>query len=364
MTYLSNFIAYLFTAFRRYKKKLFLFLALVLLFFTIRFPYEEGVSFLLNQIKKGTNNAFNLHYDSFSINPIGPTIVFRQPEVYIRAIDTTLKVRQIKLSPSYLSLLTLNLGGKINVLLQNASHLHIVLKQKKIKNSQNGVALDINIPRLDPQALRSIFPQITQWKSGSIQFKMTVELDPSFTAQPEGIWFLEGKNLETRALSFSSFTQNPNTIGIGSFPFPPFKWGKIFSRGSVKDGEIQVSSLHIGEEKDSFQVKLAGLALVPLQRGSYSPMPRGKLESYDFGIEVQATDAIKSKLFFLDLLFGNDAQTKEGHKTKYLARVSGNRSQKFSLTPIQKLPTLEEIISPKQGAGSSPNSNIYSPDGG
>ena len=70
---------------------------------------------------------------------------------------------------------------------------------------------------------------------------------------------------------------------------------------------------------------------------------------------------MKSKLFFLDLLFGDETQTQEGEKTKYLARIKGNRSQRFNLIPIQKLPTLEEIVSPQSQPSSS---NSFPQDGG
>ncbi len=334
---LKKYIHAVYLFLKKHKSKWILCILLSVVFILIRFPYEEAVLYLTNQVRERTKSSIQFKYESFYINPIGPTLVFKNSEILTLATQGVFKVDELKLRASYASLLQLKPGGIIT-LKWSDSVLNLTIRKKRLKKNQIGWFVHLKGQNFNPAFLSAFAPVLSK-TTGKINIDMKMLLDPGFEIQPVGSWSVTGWKIQSQALSYKF----PGTIGTISLP--SFKWGSISSYGTVKEGEVIISEFFLGEKKDAFQIKSRGVIFVDFTKKGLSKAVKPLLKNYNVGLEILASEDLKPKLYFLDLFFSSvGSQTPQGWR--YLAQMKGNAVNFFDMAPVTQLPTLKEIQEP------------------
>ncbi|MDE0118534.1 MAG: hypothetical protein OXM55_00810 [Bdellovibrionales bacterium] len=325
---------------KKHKRKWLVFILLSCAFFLIRFPYEEAISYLIGQLRKNTKSPIQFQYDRFYIHPLGPSIVFKNPEILTPTTLTPFKATELRFRPSYKSLLQLKPGG-ILILKWPDSLLNVTVGKQQMDKDIEGWFINIKAQNFNPSFLSPFLPILSKTK-GKVNFNINMLLDPRFQIQPSGNWSITGYNIQSQALSYTF----PGAIGTISLP--AFQWSQIRSEGEMKKGDALISDASLGEKKDSFQIKTRGVMSFKLMKQGFSNKIIPRLKSYNIGLEILASEDLKPKLYFLDILFSSVAsETPQGWH--YLAQVKGNAANFFDLSPVKQLPTLQEIQNPLEG---------------
>ena len=325
--------------FNTHKKQWLVFLLLSGLFFSLKFPYNESIVYLIDKVKEYSQFSFSINYKSVYLNPLGPTLVFKEPEIRLETTDTILKVEQLSLYPSYKALLALQAGGGVTIQWID-SVLSLKVREKKINKDTTGLLVSIESERFNISHLGSFFPILSK-VSGYIRIHADILIDPEFANSPQGSWSLSARNVHSRSLSYTF----PGSIGTISLP--AFRWSRIWSQGTIKDGEILITDTFMGEKTDPFQIKTRGIIGLNFFKQSFSNIPRIQINDYTLGLEIITHSSIKPKLYFLDIFFSS-VEEKTTYGSHYLALLQGNRANIFNMSGISKLPTLEEIQQPPE----------------
>ncbi|MYE07584.1 MAG: hypothetical protein F4X95_02375 [Oligoflexia bacterium] len=335
----KNYLPALYKFLKKHKRKWVVFILLSCLFFLIRFPYEEAISYLIGQLRDKTKSPIQFKYESFYIHPLGPAIVFKNPEILTPTTQTPFKAAELRLRPSYKSLLQLKPGG-IVILKWPGSLLNVIVGKQQMEKDISGWFINIKAQNFNPSFLSSFLPILSKTK-GKINLNIDLLLDPRFQIQPSGAWNITGYNIHSQALSYTF----PGAIGTISLP--AFQWSKVHSQGEMKKGDAIVSDASLGEKKDRFQIKTRGVMSVKFMKQGFSNKMIPRLKSYNIGLEILAEEDLKPKLYFLDILFSSVAsETPQGWR--YLAQLKGNVANFFDLSPVKQLPTLQEIQDPPE----------------
>ena len=336
MQTLKKYFQILYQFLKTHKSKWFVLIVLSGTFFLIRFPYEEAVLYLMNKVTEQTKFSIKLKYKSFYINPLGPSLVFNNPEILTTNQSTSFKAEQLSLRPSYTALLQLKTGGVITLKWPD-SVLNMTIRKKQIEKNKPGWFIHIDTHNFNPVFLRFFIPILSK-TSGKINLDMEMLLDPKFEKQPEGSWFLNGTDFHSQALSYTF----PGAIGAISLP--SFQWNRIHSNGEIRKGEIIISDIALGTKKDAFQLKTRGIISIDIKK-DFSKKIKPRLKNYNMGMEILINEDLKPKLYFLDLFFSSiESKTSQGWR--YLGHIKGNTANFFDLSPVSQLPTLKEIQNP------------------
>lgn len=337
MSFLKKYLGIIWHWLKLHRLKLFVFFILIGVFFLIRFPYGEGISFLLDRAFR--RSQIQLRYDNFYISPFGPALVFENPNIQIGKSHRYVKLDQLRVLPSYKALFSLRPGG-VFIFKWRRSDLILSVRKTNWGNSGQRLVIMLKAINFDPSVLHSMWPLLSKL-SGAFYLNMEIEWDDTQEIQLDGFWNVTGGEIQIKALSYTF----PGTIGTISLPH--FHWSHFYSNGRINKNSIVISDVSIGKTKDPFQLKTRGILSLDIRKKSFSSRPAVYLKNYDIGMEILANEDLKSKLYFLDLLFSS-VEKKTPVGSRYLARIKGNSASFFNLFAVPKLPTLKEIQSPKQ----------------
>lgn len=338
MGIIKKYIKKLYHFLKVHRVKWLIFFLITFLFFLIRFPYEEAMSYLMIQLQEQTKSSIQLRYDSFYINPLGPALVFNNPKIITPANQRTFTAQQLILRPSYKSLLQLK-EGVIITLKWPGSILKSTIRKKQIKKDLSGWLFQLKAHNFNPSLL-SAFVSIFSKTKGTINIDTEIFIDSDFETQPIGSWSLNGENIYSQAFSYTF----PN--GVDVISLPDFKWSRIHSTGEIKKGEITIANLSFGEKKDVFKIKSRGIISVDFKKQGLPKKTRPIFKNYNFGLDISIGEDWQQLERSLDLLLKN-IKSKTPQGWHYLGHLKGNTANFLNPpTPVSKLPTLQEIQNP------------------
>ena len=323
--------------FKQNKRKWLTFIAVFTFFFLILFPYQEAVSYLINQLNNSTKNSIQFKYESFYINPLGPSIVFNKPEIITNALQNNFQADQLQLRPSYKSLLQFKLGGILS-LKWPKSLMQITFSKKRIKNKSSHWLIHVKSPYFSPSDLRFLSPIFNKIK-GTIDIDTKVLFDPNFAIQPEGHWSINSDSFQIQALSYTF----PGTFGSITLPF--LEWAQINLQGKIKKGDIIISDFSLGDQKDPFQLKTRGIISIDFLKQGMSKKIKSRLKSYHIGLDISVSKELEPSLSTLLILLKSiESQTPQGWR--YLGEIRGNMVT-YDAFRTKTLPTLQKIQNPE-----------------
>ena len=342
MKILKKYLNKLYQFFKIHKYKWLIFILFSLIFFLIRFPYEEAVLYIMNQLQEKTKSSIQLKYESFHINPLGPSLVFNNPKILMPTNQGTVTAQKLSIRPSYKSLLQLKPGVVITLKWLN-SIFNVTIRKKQIKKNKSGWLTHIKTHNFDLSLLNTLSTIPLKIK-GTINIDIEILVDPTFEAQPVGFLNLNGDNIQSQVFSYKF----PGYIGTVSLP--DFQWNRINFSGKMKLGEITISDISLGEKKDAFQVKSRGIISVDFIKQSFPKRIIPLFKSYSIGLDILTNEILKPKLYDLNIFLSyiDKFKNKIPQGQRYLLHIKGNNANFFDPSSISKLPTLQEIQNPKE----------------
>ncbi len=338
MTQIKKYLLYIWEQQKKYKKRWFGFFLLLFGFFLVRFPVEEAISRLVNQFNQESPVSFQLNYENLRLSFFNPALVFNEAQILISHTQKKLKLKQLRVYPSYPALLMLKPGIRI-LFKWPDSTMWLTFRKKTLKKDQVGWFISMEASHFSLAHLQAFSPLLSKI-SGYFDINIELVLDPSFKQQPDGSWQIHGVNIESQALSYTF----PGTTGTISLP--SFGWGKVHSEGKVKEGEFLISDISIGEKEDPFQIMARGVLSLFFVKQTFNKSSVAQRKSYDISLDILTSEELKPKLYFLDLFFSS-VESETAFGSRHLGRIRGNRANPFDLSSIAKLPSLEEIQNPE-----------------
>lgn len=319
---------------KKHKNKWLMLIAFSILFFVIRFPYQEATQYLITKITQKTNSSVKLQYKQFYINPFNLSLVFNQLNIVTKKHLLPLKLKQLSVRLSYSSLLQFKIGYVITIKWPHST-LDIILK-----NNKSIWLIIVNTQNFDSSILHSFLPSFPK-TTGKINFDMEISFDPAFAIQPEGFWNLNSTDFTSDALTYAF----PGSIG--SISLPNFKWSEINFNGIIKDGKVSIHKLTLGKKNDAFYLNTRGIVFIDASVHNFSNKIIPHFHSYNIGLDILISQNLRTKLYFLNTIFSSiESKTPKGWH--YLGQIKGNSANFFDLSSVIKLPTLHEIQNPTQ----------------
>ncbi len=276
--------------------KFFIFLVFVLVFLFVLFPLDDLGDLVSSQVAKLTNNSIYVRFDKMGISII-PQPGMELKQVYIETSNLApLSAQELTLSPSIPGLLQQKPFGHFSVrgFMKGALDLKIG-SGKRSENSVERYQMDLNLTNFSLLEVRRLVNLPILLRGQMSLNLLEGQIDPTFTEQPESNVTLKIDKFELPA----SNLQTP----MGGLTLPELKLGKIYLKGKLSGGRLNITEGVIGNEGDEIFGQIKGnLGITIVKNGSlFTPVISNY--SVDVDLKVKRSFQDKAALFlaFLDL---------------------------------------------------------------
>ena len=272
--------------FKFHKKKIFFFLASLLICLVLLFPYKDLEGFILEKVSQATSRSFQIQFDKVSINFFpSPSLVFTQAKVNSQYLQP-LFLKKLKLSPHLTSLLFGKMGLDINVPEIFSGQLQAGLSPTTQLSTQ-GPQYEFKSQAQNIQIKQFLLFFKNQFSlpdslSGELNWSQSLALDTSGKAQPQGKFSLRAKNLRV----------SPTPLNMGGFQYvlPSISLENIQVSGKLSEGTLYINEAKWGSNKEMLNGNLQGRVELDIQRGRIRPGP------YSFKLNIEIHNSLKKSL--------------------------------------------------------------------
>ena len=289
----------------RLKKIVSLCMALVLLIFIIRFPWNHFIEKIARKLQQKASTSVQFDFDKIKVHPIPPGIEFK---------DFVFYHKQKALTFDSLTVLV-DLGRWLSF--RKALRLEILKKEsllslvfwKKQKTLEEGLSVDLFFikgysPSLSLEVFNSFLPETKI--SGSLNLRFDYEGHPDRVSTSKAMLKVKGQDI--------ALTQIELKTPIGPLSLPSISWKKASADFSLKEGELIFNEVLLGGPSDQVIVRMKG-------SGS---LKNFRLKAYDIQLQIDLDKNFKMSL--LDLMFAGFKEDK-GDFYRYSLRITGQGSE-------------------------------------
>lgn len=299
---------------RYHKFKIFIMVMSAIFFFVWFFPLSDLSLYVSSTIAKNTNNQVILQFDDLSLNVL-PSLGFKlSPVVMDTPFISGLEMQNMILMPSFLPLLTGNMGIAAHLNETLGGYIHLFVKtlgfndqgvpkiqtELQTQNIQIGQLLDNTVFQLDMNGVFHVQGQ-GQW-------------DLSFETQPDFKLRTQAQNFQLQSVSVP--TQ------IGPFMLPSINLKTILIQMNLKEGQMQVEALELGQRGDDLVAQINGYLNVQFRQGANGP--RVLPGSYDLSCRLTLQPFLENQFRVFMNVLNLSRYKKEG---TYAFRITGSPNQ-------------------------------------
>ena len=298
---------------RYHKLKILVMIISTIIFFVLLFPFSDISLFVSNFIARSTRNQVVLQFEDLALKLL-PFPGFQMSQVVVTTpFVSGLKVNKMIITPAASSIF-----GKIGATAQLSGvmggDLQFFVKVLE-QNDQGDIKLDTYIRTQSisiQELLQIVFPELNI--DGLLHFRAEGQLDSSFEVQPDFKLQTQAQSLKLQALSVPT--------PIGPFPVPAISLKGITLKANLKEGQLQIENLELGQEGDDIVGQINGFVDLQIRErmnrtqflpGNYNLACRLMFKSH-------LENHFKALLNVLDL-----SQHKKGDT--YSFRITGSPSQ-------------------------------------
>lgn len=319
---MSRIVSLIASVFLKHKLKWFAFIGSAVIFLVLIFPYDDLSEIVTPLVADATRNTVYLTFDHMGLN-FFPTPAIAMSNV---SVDTptlpTINVKELEIAPSLLGLLTFKPGFTASASGFLSGDVDVSLKGlgKGAGGAQKQM-IDVDARRVDLKRLKEVISLPLQMH-GVAEVQASVQLDPTFTEQPDGTVQMKLKNFEI----LPSLIPTP----FGPVSLPGFKWSNVSLKGKIGEAKFVIDDGLLGSAQDPLNGKVRGQIDVRVLRQGAGAQP--DLGAYDFRVELNTTaDTARELALFLGFL--DSFKTTAPTGSRYLFRAVGPRlgvTPKFS----------------------------------
>lgn len=308
-----------FDIFRFHKLKIFFVALSAAICAFLFFPYDDLSEVVSSMIAKQTNNQVFLQFDrmGFQIVPL-PALAIENVVVESSFLPP-LQASSLSLAPSISGFLSFRPGFTAGI--NEVWNGDIDVELKTGKKTEQGIAsqnIHLEIDKIDlVKANESL--DLPLKLQGTLSGESKINLDPSFTNQPEGDLLINVKELR--------FPSGTIPTQMGPISLPGMSWGNIQLRGRLAGGKLSIERADLGSSTDLLNGTVKGDIDMRLE-------PRGAGQvgvvwgPYQLQVELNVNSKIERELSYLALLSAYKSAISTGSKYKF--RISG---QQFGKNP-------------------------------
>ena len=301
------------------KRNLFFLFLFVVLFFFLRFPWNDLLTKKAQDFQKKSSSSMKIDFEKLDFRFIPPGVEFK--ELVFGYKRKNLLLDSLRVGLGLKELLAFNKAWSVKAK-KDHSVLSVVFwkKDKIFKEISEDRPLSIYFikgesPSLNLKDLSELFPSIKLSGFLNLFFNYNGSLERMEKAK--GYVRIEGKEI---SLS-QTFIQTP----LGPLNFPSIQWkeGELLAR--LKEGELLFEKINLGVFSDDFTVKMKGsLSLL---------FSSGQLRFPSYNIQLQIDMDKNFQMSLLDLMFSGQKEDK-GSFFRYKVRLIGQGKQ---VPKIEKL---------------------------
>lgn len=305
---MAKFFRGFFNIFRFHKAKMLFFVACVLVFLVILFPYSDLGDLVSSQVAKISGNQIFLQFEEPGLS-LFPALGIKLTNVHLEtSFFPPLRAKSISISPSLSGLLSFKPAVSLH-----ASQLlggDVDLSIKKISVSgKPGQALNLDAEKLelgDLLKLGSYNIPVT----GSLTLSSSAELDSTYGEQPKG----------DVQMNIRNFALQPEAVAtpLGPLTLPALNLSNIQLKGDLRDGKFIIDQMTLGQNGDEMAAQIKGQ--VDVRVSDMGGQPQMVPGAYNLEVRLATQNSFQGKAgLFLSFL---NAYKVAGNPLNYAFRIS------------------------------------------
>lgn len=297
---------------RKQKKLLVLIVALTILLFSLRFPWNHLLEKTVKDFQKKSPSFLQTDFDKLRLRFFPPGAEFKNLSINLR--EKNIFLDSLRVSMVLSKWLAFKKAWKFEAVKADSS-LSVMFwrKEKVFKDDPEERPVVIyfvegHSPLLKLQALDSLFPNMRM--SGVVETRFSYEGSLEREQDLKAFLSLKGKDI--------LLSQTEIHTPLGPLSFPPIQWkeGEVVLR--LKEGEVIFQTFRLGSSSDDFIIQMKGSGAVFFSYG------RVRLNSYNVQLQIDVAKSFQMSL--LDLMFAGYKEDK-GSFYRYRLRLTGQGNQ-------------------------------------
>ena len=292
---LKKIIFTVFKTINNHKGKIFLTVLSAMIFFIVRFPYNDLSDLLKEKVSTASNNKVFLNFSSMGLSFVpSPAVVMKEVSIETPTIPP-LKADVLKMGPSVSDFLSFKWGLVISASNFLDGDLHVHFQQTKSEQEKlPAYGLSLKGQNLSARELSQL-AKLPLSLVGNLNINFTGLIEPSLKEQP---------HLEFNVSSPKSLKLPASNVStpFGPFPLPSINFSQASLKGRMIDGSLILEEILFGSQKDPFSLRLKGNFAVEIsQRGSRMlPLPGGFEISTEIRMKAGSLPQLAPLLFFVE----------------------------------------------------------------
>lgn len=299
--------------FKFHKKKIFLFLAAIVVFLVLLFPYDDLGDIVTQKVSELTQKQVYLQFDEMGFS-LYPQPGIRLEKVYVEsAFAPTLKLGALAIAPSLRSLLSFKPG--VSVYAEDFLGGNIQASTRGGEESSKGTLRQIVNINLDKPQLGEILKLAAApiKLNGDLNGDIQLDIDPDFADQPSGEINAQIDRFELPSSSIPT--------PIGPLSLPGLKISSIQLAARITKGEIFIDRLILGNSRDELNGQIKGRIRVNFRKRGVQLT--AQCRDYELTVNLKTLPSLQKKAgLFLTFI---DSYKKPGiGSTAYDMKITGS----------------------------------------
>ena len=291
----------------KFRKSFFLFVTFTFLLFVLRFPLTETLENVFRESQK--QMSMDIEFDKMKLKFLPPGVAFHEISFNHDKLKESFILDRFLFSMALGKWLALKKAWTVKGFKDSSSFLFTFWKQKrKVEDLEHDyLYIEGGSSFLDFSFLEDLSPSVKMKGKASFDFKYEGDIEN----------LPEAKGILNFKASQIHWLQSQIETNIGPLDLPQLKWSQAKAIIRLKEGNIVLESLVLGDSKDRLHLKMRGNGEILYLYNQF------RLGAYDFQIQLEVDKSLYLSL--VDLMLSG---TKKELPTKYLyqARITGQGS--------------------------------------
>ena len=307
------------------KGKIIICLLLIPVFVLVLFPVDDISDLVTKEVAKATGNQIYVSFDHMNLG-FFPTAGVGFDRLSLEAGQLPpLSIRRLDINPSIFGLLMNKPQGEAYA--QGIFRGDIRVAVSPGKKLENGVAtqnINIEAEKLNLGDIRQ-FASLPVRIRGQASAKVSGNVDPAFTAQPDINVELQSPNFELQPTSVETL--------MGPLVLPGLKLGRLQLKGRLSAGQFLIEEGFFGKDGDDLAGSVKGRIGLEIRNFNGRMIPVAS--NYELRFDFAAKEGFEKRSETLLLLI-NSHRTAEAAGGRYKFILTGDaRNQSFNITPLR-----------------------------
>lgn len=305
--------------FRFHKLKIIAVLFFTMVFGILIFPYSDLADLMTVKVAEATNNQVYIQADSLKFS-VSPGLGAKMENVVLETPTMpTIEAGSIAVSPSLLSLITMNpsfsaraediFKGNVDLSVSPGGKTRAGTERQEIQIAGEQIALNALSEFMRGMNMGDLKLQ------GALDLSTGLVVDPAFDDQPNGA-------LNMRVNKFI-YPARAIDMGLGPIQVPEVRLQQVVGKGVLKEGRLTFEQLQLGNESDELNGTISGDIGLNIRRNPDGIVPEFGSYNFQVALNVSTNFQKRASLF---LVLADQFKTATPTGFRYAFRVRGQNT--------------------------------------